>query len=87
MHNAKIKDIEDKIPDITYLATNATLNTKIKVKNEIASITNLITSFSLNSKINEVISMINLKKLNKKVTSNKWKHLLVKNELKIYKMK
>ena len=54
MRNAKIKDIEDKIPDITDLATNATLNTKIKVKNEVASITNLITSLSLNSKINEV---------------------------------
>ena len=54
MHNAKIKDIEDKIPNITDLATNATLNAKIKVKNEMPSITNLITSFSLNSKINEV---------------------------------
>ena len=27
--NAKIKHIEDKIPDITNLATNATLNAKI----------------------------------------------------------
>ena len=29
MYNAKIKNIEDKIPDITNLATNATLNVKI----------------------------------------------------------
>ena len=29
MYNAKIKNIEDKIPDITNLATNTTLNVKI----------------------------------------------------------
>ena len=29
VYNAKIKNIEDKIPDTTNLATNATLNTKI----------------------------------------------------------
>ena len=35
-HNAKIKDIEDKIPDITNLAANNTLNAKIdEVKGEI----------------------------------------------------
>ena len=34
VHNAKIKDIKDKIPGITNLATNTTLNAKInKVKN------------------------------------------------------
>ena len=27
--NTKIKDIEDRIPDISNLATNATLNAKI----------------------------------------------------------
>ena len=33
--NAKIKNIEDKIPDITNLATNITLNAKInEVKGE-----------------------------------------------------
>ena len=40
-YNAKIKDIEDKIPNITNLATNATLNTKIdEVQNDIPSISN-----------------------------------------------
>ena len=35
-YNAKIKNIEDKIPDITNLATKTILNTKInKVKTEI----------------------------------------------------
>ena len=29
VYNAKIKDIEDKIPDITNLAINTTLNAKI----------------------------------------------------------
>ena len=29
VYNAKIKNIEDKIPDITILATNTTFNAKI----------------------------------------------------------
>ena len=38
-YNAKIKNIEDKIPDITNLATKTTLNAKInKVKGDIPSI-------------------------------------------------
>ena len=54
-YNAKIKNIEDKIPDITNLATNAPLNAKTnEVKGEIPSITNLATNASLNAKINEV---------------------------------
>ena len=32
VYNAKIKNIEDKIPDITNLAYNTTFNAKIKVK-------------------------------------------------------
>ena len=53
--NTKIKNIEDKIPDITNLATNTTLNPKInEVKNKIPSITNLATNASLNAKTNEV---------------------------------
>ena len=43
--NAKIKNIEDKIPDITNLATNTTLNAKINEgKNEISNIINLATT-------------------------------------------
>ena len=42
VHNAKIKNIEDKITDITNLATNTTLHAKInEVKNKIPYITNL----------------------------------------------
>ena len=53
VYNAKIKNIEDKIPDITNLATNASLNAKIyKVKGEIPSTTNFATNASLNANIN-----------------------------------
>ena len=46
-YNAKIKNIEDKIPDTTNLATKTTLNAKInEVKEEIPSITNLATTAS-----------------------------------------
>ena len=56
--DTKIKNIADKIPDITNLATNTTLNAKInKVKNEIPSITNLTTT-DFNAEINEVKSKI-----------------------------
>ena len=55
VYNAKIKDIEDELPDITNVATNTTLNAKKNdVKNEIPSTTNLVTNASFNAKINEV---------------------------------
>ena len=59
MYNAKIRNSEDKIPDITNLAANASLNAKInEVNGEIPSITNLATNAFLNAKINEVIGEI-----------------------------
>ena len=59
VYNAKIKYIEDKIPDITNLATNTALNAKINdTKNEARSITNLLTKISLNAKINEIKNKI-----------------------------
>ena len=59
LYYAKIKNVEDRIPDITNLATNATLNAKMnEVKNEIPSITNLATTAALNAKINEVKNKI-----------------------------
>ena len=40
VYNAKIKDIEDKIPHITNVATDTTLNAKInEVKNKIPKLT------------------------------------------------
>ena len=45
VYNAKIKSINDKIPDITNLATNATLNAKINdVKIKTPNITSLATT-------------------------------------------
>ena len=53
--NAKIKNIEDKIPGITNFATKTTLNAKInEVKGEIPNITNSAINGYLNAKINEV---------------------------------
>ena len=43
--NAKIKNIDDKIPDITNLTTNTTLNAKInEIKKKTPNITNLATA-------------------------------------------
>ena len=57
----KIKNIEDKIPDIRYfilntnLATNTTLNSKInEIKNEIPSISNLAITVALTAVKNKI---------------------------------
>ena len=62
-YNAKIKIIEDKIPDITNLATKTTLNAKInEVKAEISSITNLATTNALTAVENKIPDVSNLDK-------------------------
>ena len=62
-YNAKIKNIEDKMPDITNLATETTLNAKVnEVKGEIPSITTLATKNALNAVENEIPSVSNLTK-------------------------
>ena len=59
VHKAKIKNIEDKIPEITKLTTNTTLDAKINdVLNKILSIANSATTTALNAKINEVKNKI-----------------------------
>ena len=66
VYNAKIKSIEDKIPNITNLATTTTLNAKInEVKGEISSITNLSTTTALTAVGNKIP---NVSKLVKKKT-------------------
>ena len=48
VYNAKIKNIQDKVLDITNFATNTTLNAKTnEIKNEILSITNLVITLLL----------------------------------------
>ena len=66
VYNAKIKNIEDKIPDITNLAANASLNAKInEVKYEIPSITNLATTTALTAVENKIPNVSNLVKQHK----------------------
>ena len=97
-YDAKIKNIEDKIPDISNLATKS--NTKInEVKNEIPSITGLATTSALTAVENKIPSISNLVKktdydakveevenkminLYRKIVSNKTKDISIENELK-----
>ena len=63
--DAKIKNIEDKIPDITNLATTTTLNAKInEVKNKILNITDLATTADLTAVENKIRNVSNLVKKN-----------------------
>ena len=76
-------EVKGKMPSITNLATNTAL-TAVKIK---IPVTNLKTDY--NTKISETENKIKeqehsddkLKNLNKNVTSNKTKHVLVENEL------
>ena len=50
-YNVKIQNIEDKIPDITNLATNTSLDVEVnEVKQEVPSITNLTITTTLSAK-------------------------------------
>ena len=63
-YNAKIKNIEDKIADITYLATNASLNARInEVKNEIPNVTSLATTAILTAVENKIPNVSNSVKI------------------------
>ena len=64
-YSAKIKNIEDKIPDITSLAAKTTLNTKIdEVKTEIQSISGLATTSTLTADENKIPNVSNPAKKN-----------------------
>ena len=63
VYNAKIKNIEHKIPDINNSATNTTLNAKInEIKNKIPNIINLSTATALTAGENEIPNASNLLK-------------------------
>ena len=63
VYNSMTKNIEDKTPDITNLATKTTLNAKInEVKGEIPNITNLATTSALTAVENKIPSVSNLVK-------------------------
>ena len=69
-YDAKIKNIEDKITDISNLATKTNLNIKIsEVKNEIPSITGLATTSALAVVENRIPDTSNLVK--KQITIQK----------------
>ena len=63
MYNDQIKNIEDKILDITNLSTSGSINAKIsEVKSEVANITNLATTSAFNAVENKIPSVSNLVK-------------------------
>ena len=65
VYNAKIKNIEDKIPDITNIVTSASLNVRInEVKGEIPIITNLATTAAYTTVNNKIPNVSNLVKKN-----------------------
>ena len=80
-NNAKEKNIEDKIPDITNLATKTTLNAKInEVKGEIHNITNLATTSALITIEDGIPSVSNLVKkltITQKILKLKRKLLII----------
>ena len=80
-YNAKMKNIEVKTPDITNLATNASLNAKInEVKNKITNITNLATTAALTAVENKLPHVSNLVKkltIKQKLVKLKIKLLLI----------
>ena len=65
-YNAKVKDIEDKIPDITKLATNGVLHTKINVvKDKLPSITNFDTTDAFTAAESKIPDISDLVKRNR----------------------
>ena len=52
---AKLTEIENKIPDISNLATKTALNT---VENKIPSVSNLVNKTDYNTKITEIINKV-----------------------------
>ena len=71
-YNAKIKNIEDKVPDISNLATKTNLNTKIReVKNVIPSIMGLAATSALavvKSSIPDTSNLVKKTNYNTKIT-------------------
>ena len=59
VYYANIENIEDEIPDITNLATNTTLNSKItEVKNKTSNNTNLATTTDLPATENKMLDSV-----------------------------
>ena len=64
------RKITGKIPDITNLATNASLNVKInETKGEISSITNLVTTTAVENKMPSVSNLVKKTDYNTKISA------------------
>ena len=91
VYNAMIKNIEDKIPDITNLATNTALHAKInEVKNEMPNITNLASTTALSAVENKIPNVNNLVKkltIRKELMKLKKKLLLIMTMINILLLK
>ena len=87
VYNAEIINTEDKIPVITNVATNTTLNAKVnEIKNEILSITNLATITALTAVENKICNVSNLVKkvtMAQKLMKLKIKLLLIMNMINV----
>ena len=87
LYNAEIINTEDKIPVITNVATNTTLNAKVnEIKNEILSITNLATITALTAVENKIRNVSNLVKkvtMAQKLMKLKIKLLLIMNMINV----
>ena len=78
VYNAELKNIVDKIPDITNLTTNTTLNAKIKkAKGEIPDITNLANTTAVENKIPTVSFQSRKRTITEKLVKLKIKLLLI----------
>ena len=74
-----VQNIEDKMPDLTSLTANTTLNAKInEVGNKIPNITNLATTIAVTAVENKVPNVSNLLK-KKLITTQK----IVKSKIKL----
>ena len=63
VYYAKIINIEDKIPDITNLATNTTINFEIdEIKNDMPNITNLAATVVFTTVKNKIPNVCDLVK-------------------------
>ena len=69
--------IENKMPDVSNLATKAALTT---VEKKIPSISNLVKKTDYDTKVGEIENRII--SLNRKIISNKTKDISIENELK-----
>ena len=89
--NAKINEVKDKIPSINDLATTTAFTVENKIPNHSKYTTtpesNKLTAEHFNARLRRAnlaskVDIADFVNLNKKVTSNKSKHLLAENEFK-----